>query len=77
MLVENKYPLKEEVLSQMLKLKLETEEDSTMALELIRSRGAAERSNLKIIKDKDLIRKCLNPPGRSRKRQIKKHEVNK
>ncbi|GJZ10916.1 hypothetical protein Tco_0545675 [Tanacetum coccineum] len=36
MLVENKYPLKKEVLSQFLKLKLETEEDSTMALELIR-----------------------------------------
>ncbi|GJV53590.1 putative ribonuclease H-like domain-containing protein [Tanacetum coccineum] len=32
----NKYPLKKEVLSQLLKLKLETEEDSTMALELIR-----------------------------------------
>ncbi|GJU41388.1 hypothetical protein Tco_1194345 [Tanacetum coccineum] len=30
------YPLKREVLSQMLDLKLETEEDSTMALELIR-----------------------------------------
>ncbi|GKD05705.1 hypothetical protein Tco_1180679, partial [Tanacetum coccineum] len=36
MLVENKYPLKKEVLSQLLKLKLETEEDSNMALELIR-----------------------------------------
>ncbi|GJU84522.1 hypothetical protein Tco_1292068 [Tanacetum coccineum] len=36
MLIENKYPLKNEVLSQLLKLKLETEEDSTMALELIR-----------------------------------------
>ncbi|GJW29064.1 hypothetical protein Tco_0045939 [Tanacetum coccineum] len=36
MLVENKYPLKKEVLLQLLKLKLETEEDSTMALELIR-----------------------------------------
>ncbi|GJX61595.1 hypothetical protein Tco_0294495 [Tanacetum coccineum] len=36
MLVENKYPLKKEVLSQMLKIKLESEEDSTMALELIR-----------------------------------------
>ncbi|GJW42486.1 hypothetical protein Tco_0071285 [Tanacetum coccineum] len=33
---KNKYPLKKEVLSQLLKLKLETEEDSTMALELIR-----------------------------------------
>ncbi|GKA70044.1 hypothetical protein Tco_0776108, partial [Tanacetum coccineum] len=36
MLVENKYPLKKEVLSQLLKLKKETEEGSTMALELIR-----------------------------------------
>ncbi|GJW90716.1 hypothetical protein Tco_0168269 [Tanacetum coccineum] len=36
MLVENKYPLKKEVLSKLLELKLETEEDSTMALELIR-----------------------------------------
>ncbi|GJX12881.1 hypothetical protein Tco_0204639 [Tanacetum coccineum] len=33
---KNKYPLKKEVMSQLLKLKLETEEDSTMALELIR-----------------------------------------
>ncbi|GJU79357.1 hypothetical protein Tco_1276427, partial [Tanacetum coccineum] len=37
MLVEKKYPLRKEVLMQMLKLKLESEEDSTMALELIRS----------------------------------------
>ncbi|GKB06286.1 hypothetical protein Tco_0834519 [Tanacetum coccineum] len=36
MLVEKKYPLKKEVLMQMLKLKLESEEDSTMALELIK-----------------------------------------
>ncbi|GJR91683.1 hypothetical protein Tco_0215694 [Tanacetum coccineum] len=36
MLVENKYPLKKEVLSQLLKMKLKTEEDSTIALELIR-----------------------------------------
>ncbi|GJY67272.1 hypothetical protein Tco_0469510 [Tanacetum coccineum] len=36
MFVENKYPLKKEVLSQLIELKLETEEDSTMALELIR-----------------------------------------
>ncbi|GKD84885.1 hypothetical protein Tco_1356039, partial [Tanacetum coccineum] len=35
MLVEKKYPLRKEVLMQMLKLKLESEEDSTMALELI------------------------------------------
>ncbi|GKF71259.1 hypothetical protein Tco_0207373 [Tanacetum coccineum] len=31
-----KYPLKKEILVQMLKLKLESEEESTMALELIR-----------------------------------------
>ncbi|GKF99613.1 hypothetical protein Tco_0301304, partial [Tanacetum coccineum] len=36
MLVEKKYPLRKEVLSQMLELRLEIEEDNTMALELIR-----------------------------------------
>ncbi|GJW40967.1 hypothetical protein Tco_0066812 [Tanacetum coccineum] len=36
MLVEKKYPLRKEVLVQMLKLKLESEEDSTMAIKLIR-----------------------------------------
>ncbi|GKD22241.1 reverse transcriptase domain-containing protein, partial [Tanacetum coccineum] len=36
MLVEKKYPLRKEVLMQMLKLKLESEEDNTMALELIK-----------------------------------------
>ncbi|GJV02961.1 hypothetical protein Tco_1336530 [Tanacetum coccineum] len=36
MLVEKKYPLRKEVLMPMLKLKLESEEDSTMALELIK-----------------------------------------
>ncbi|GJU25246.1 putative ribonuclease H-like domain-containing protein [Tanacetum coccineum] len=36
MLVEKKYPLKMEIVVQMLKLKLESEEESTMALELIR-----------------------------------------
>ncbi|GJV06947.1 hypothetical protein Tco_1344603 [Tanacetum coccineum] len=36
MLVEEKYPLRRKVLLQMLELKLESEEDSTMALELIR-----------------------------------------
>ncbi|GJZ99737.1 hypothetical protein Tco_0672288 [Tanacetum coccineum] len=36
MLVEKKYPLRKRVLVQMLKLKLESKEDSTMALELIR-----------------------------------------
>ncbi|GJT29480.1 hypothetical protein Tco_0909755 [Tanacetum coccineum] len=32
MLVENKYPLKNEVLSKLLKLKLETEEDRSLSL---------------------------------------------
>ncbi|GJU38415.1 putative ribonuclease H-like domain-containing protein [Tanacetum coccineum] len=36
MLVEKKYPLRKEVLMKMLNLKLESEEDSTMALELIK-----------------------------------------
>ncbi|GJX26223.1 hypothetical protein Tco_0232519, partial [Tanacetum coccineum] len=36
MLVEKKYPLKMEIVVQMLKLKLESKEESTMALELIR-----------------------------------------
>ncbi|GKA98405.1 hypothetical protein Tco_0826342 [Tanacetum coccineum] len=36
MLVEKKYPLRKEVLMQMLKLKLEFEEENTMALELIK-----------------------------------------
>ncbi|GKF19795.1 hypothetical protein Tco_0068433 [Tanacetum coccineum] len=35
-IVKKKYPLRKEVLMRMLKLKLESEEDSTMALELIR-----------------------------------------
>ncbi|GJY25194.1 hypothetical protein Tco_0399920 [Tanacetum coccineum] len=43
MLVENRYPLTKEVLSQLLDLKLETEEDSTMALELIKFVTAAGR----------------------------------
>ncbi|GKD12479.1 hypothetical protein Tco_1196886 [Tanacetum coccineum] len=34
--VKKKYPLKRKVLLQMLELKLESKEDSTMALELIR-----------------------------------------
>ncbi|GJV60420.1 hypothetical protein Tco_1466520 [Tanacetum coccineum] len=33
---KKKYPLKKEIVVQMLKLKLESEEESTMALELIR-----------------------------------------
>ncbi|GJU02918.1 hypothetical protein Tco_1113256 [Tanacetum coccineum] len=36
MLVEKKYPLRKKVLLKMLKLKLESKEDSTMELELIR-----------------------------------------
>ncbi|GJX03039.1 hypothetical protein Tco_0188955 [Tanacetum coccineum] len=36
MLIEKKYPLKKEIVVQMIKLKLESEEESTMALELIR-----------------------------------------
>ncbi|GKB62914.1 hypothetical protein Tco_0919100 [Tanacetum coccineum] len=36
MFVENKYPLRKEVLSQLIELKLETKEDNNMALELIR-----------------------------------------
>ncbi|GJY26696.1 putative retrotransposon ty1-copia subclass protein, partial [Tanacetum coccineum] len=36
MLTEKKYPLQKEIVVQMLKLKLESEEESTMALELIR-----------------------------------------
>ncbi|GJQ99878.1 hypothetical protein Tco_0522863 [Tanacetum coccineum] len=36
MFVENRYPLAKEVLSNMLELKLETEEESSMALELIK-----------------------------------------
>ncbi|GJY81487.1 hypothetical protein Tco_0494238 [Tanacetum coccineum] len=36
MFVEKKYPMRKKVLVQMLKLKLESEEDSTMALELIK-----------------------------------------
>ncbi|GJY81108.1 hypothetical protein Tco_0493859 [Tanacetum coccineum] len=36
MLVEKKYPLRRKLLLKMLELKLESEEDSTMALELIR-----------------------------------------
>ncbi|GJV16295.1 hypothetical protein Tco_1361618 [Tanacetum coccineum] len=36
MLVEKKYPLRKKVMLQMVELKLESEKDSTMALELIR-----------------------------------------
>ncbi|GJR42912.1 hypothetical protein Tco_1311015 [Tanacetum coccineum] len=45
--IKKKYPLRKKVLMQMLKLKLESEEDSTMALELIRV-AAKEGKSLKI-----------------------------
>ncbi|GJW36477.1 hypothetical protein Tco_0059397 [Tanacetum coccineum] len=36
MLVEKKYPLKKEILEKMINLKLQAEEESTMAFELIK-----------------------------------------
>ncbi|GKD86634.1 hypothetical protein Tco_1357788, partial [Tanacetum coccineum] len=36
MLVEKKYPLKKEILEKMINLKIEVEEESTMAHELIK-----------------------------------------
>ncbi|GJV69658.1 hypothetical protein Tco_1485167 [Tanacetum coccineum] len=36
MLVEKKYPMKKEILEKMINLKIEAEEDSNMAIELIR-----------------------------------------
>ncbi|GJS02433.1 hypothetical protein Tco_0318941 [Tanacetum coccineum] len=36
MLVEKKYPLKKEILEKMVNLKLQAEEESTMAFELIK-----------------------------------------
>ncbi|GJR67046.1 hypothetical protein Tco_0013111 [Tanacetum coccineum] len=36
MLVEKKYPLKKEILENMINLKIEAEEDSNMAIELIK-----------------------------------------
>ncbi|GKB33955.1 hypothetical protein Tco_0873356 [Tanacetum coccineum] len=36
MLVEKKYPLKKEILEKMINLKIEVEEDSNMAIELIK-----------------------------------------
>ncbi|GJW47300.1 hypothetical protein Tco_0078946 [Tanacetum coccineum] len=55
MFVENKYPLKKEVMSQLIELKLETEEDSTMALELIRfvKKQIAELEKLKLETEED------------------------
>ncbi|GJS62956.1 hypothetical protein Tco_0677520 [Tanacetum coccineum] len=63
MLVENKYPLKKEVLSQLLKLKLETEEDSTMALELIRfvKKQIAEHKNWLVHKQTAFGKDKSNP----------------
>ncbi|GJU79312.1 hypothetical protein Tco_1276382 [Tanacetum coccineum] len=51
MLVENRYPLTKEVLSQLLDLKLETEEESSMALELIKfvKQQLKDRRNVKIL----------------------------
>ncbi|GJY18573.1 retrovirus-related pol polyprotein from transposon TNT 1-94 [Tanacetum coccineum] len=53
MLIEKKYPLKKEILMQMLKLKLESEEESTMALELIRfiKKVLADLESLKQLAD--------------------------
>ncbi|GJS90572.1 hypothetical protein Tco_0773208 [Tanacetum coccineum] len=62
MLVKNKYPLKKEVLSQLLKLKLETEEDSTMALELIRFvKKQTVELNLKTLMEMRRIFECSLP----------------
>ncbi|GJZ39389.1 hypothetical protein Tco_0585952 [Tanacetum coccineum] len=49
------YPLTKEVLSQMLDLKLETEEESTMALELIKFVKQHARSISKILMMMDLV----------------------
>ncbi|GJX63648.1 hypothetical protein Tco_0296548 [Tanacetum coccineum] len=46
MLVKNKYPMKKDVMSQMLEIKLESEEDSTMALELIRPKTLLKLNRL-------------------------------
>ncbi|GKB37782.1 reverse transcriptase domain-containing protein [Tanacetum coccineum] len=63
MLVEKKYPLRKEVLMQMLKLKLESEEDSTMALELIRfiKKLLAEHKNWLVHKQTACGKDFLNP----------------
>ncbi|GKE96768.1 hypothetical protein Tco_1581623, partial [Tanacetum coccineum] len=73
MLVESKFPLKMEVLSQMLEIKLKSEEDSTMDLELIRSERIAKKSKLKIIKDKRFD-KVVESSRMFKERQMKKHE---
>ncbi|GJU98446.1 hypothetical protein Tco_1327717 [Tanacetum coccineum] len=63
MLVEKKYPLRKEVLKQMLKLKLESEEDSTMALELIKfvKKILAEHKNWLVHKQTACGKDFLNP----------------
>ncbi|GJS57533.1 hypothetical protein Tco_0652317 [Tanacetum coccineum] len=58
MLVEKKYPLRKKVMVQMLKLKLESEEDSTMALELIKNYqevyfiGKGKKKEVRTLKNK-------------------------
>ncbi|GJW80712.1 hypothetical protein Tco_0144687 [Tanacetum coccineum] len=66
MLVEKKYPLRKEVLVQMLNLKLEFEEDSTMALELI-------RFIKKILADVELKNRLMGCEGLS----VANHNYNK
>ncbi|GJW69233.1 hypothetical protein Tco_0123657 [Tanacetum coccineum] len=56
MLIKKKYPLRKKVLLQMLELKLEYEEDSTMALELIRfvKKLVARGSQLTLLHSEEL-----------------------
>ncbi|GJW10110.1 hypothetical protein Tco_1575937 [Tanacetum coccineum] len=58
MMVEKKYPLKKEVLVQILKLKLESEEDNTMALELI---GFIKKLLAEIELDSHKLTACAQP----------------
>ncbi|GKC07316.1 hypothetical protein Tco_0998926 [Tanacetum coccineum] len=49
MLVEKKYPLKKEILEKMINLKIEAEEESTMAHELIKFiKSHIAEQNLKV-----------------------------
>ncbi|GJR13326.1 hypothetical protein Tco_0795978 [Tanacetum coccineum] len=49
MLVEKKYPLKKEILEKMINLKIEAEEESTMAHELIKFiKSQIAEQNLKV-----------------------------
>ncbi|GKC41815.1 hypothetical protein Tco_1059537, partial [Tanacetum coccineum] len=49
MLVEKKYPLKKEILEKMINLKIEAEEDSNMAIELIKFiKSQIAEQNLKV-----------------------------